>query len=295
MAWEDRDYNNESYNDGGVPKLIFPMPSWLTLSLIVSNLVLFLVDGFSHFLVSDWLAFYFPDRTVITQPWRWLTYPYIHSGALHIFFNLVAIYFFVPMVERLWGWKKTLAIYTLGAIAAAVTGVILSLLLGWRLGLGGADGALLALLGAATRIMPEAQIIALVFPVTMRTFSLLITILYLLMTVHDRSLFSASQLGGLAFGYFAVMLAGESFNLLGRESWQVPQKTPWRTKFGNANKAKKVEKLRQAEADEQQRIDAILAKVSASGMQSLSGAEKRALKQATENQRKRDLELSKLR
>lgn len=42
------------------------------------------------------------------------------------------------------------------------------------------------------------------------------------------------------------------------------------------------------EADEQVQIDTILAKVSAQGMQSLTRAEKRALKQATENQRKRD-------
>ena len=54
---------------------------------------------------------------------------------------------------------------------------------------------------------------------------------------------------------------------------------------------KRVEKLRRDEASEQQKIDAILAKVSAHGMQSLTWLEKRALHKATEAQRKRDVEL----
>lgn len=53
---------------------------------------------------------------------------------------------------------------------------------------------------------------------------------------------------------------------------------------------KKAERNAAAEADEQQRVDEILAKVSASGMNSLSRSERNFLKKATENQRKRDAE-----
>ena len=54
--------------------------------------------------------------------------------------------------------------------------------------------------------------------------------------------------------------------------------------------AERAQKRVREEAAEQVRIDQILAKVSAHGMQSLTWLEKRALKQATERQRKRDLE-----
>jgi len=57
----------------------------------------------------------------------------------------------------------------------------------------------------------------------------------------------------------------------------------------------KVNRLRRQaklEEQEQERIDSILAKVSAQGMQSLTWLEKRTLKRATERQRRRDLELS---
>jgi hypothetical protein len=43
---------------------------------------------------------------------------------------------------------------------------------------------------------------------------------------------------------------------------------------------------------EQERIDQILAKVSAQGIASLTWSERRSLRKATEHRRKRDLELS---
>lgn len=51
---------------------------------------------------------------------------------------------------------------------------------------------------------------------------------------------------------------------------------------------KKAERQAESEAEEQKRVDEILAKVSASGMNSLSRSERNYLKKATENQRKRD-------
>jgi Zn-dependent protease len=56
---------------------------------------------------------------------------------------------------------------------------------------------------------------------------------------------------------------------------------------------KRAQKLAAAEQAEQARIDEILAKVSAHGMQSLTWWERRTLKKATEHQRQRDLELTK--
>ncbi len=63
----------------------------------------------------------------------------------------------------------------------------------------------------------------------------------------------------------------------------------------NERAEKRMKKLREAETSEQEKIDAILAKVSATGMQSLTWLEKRALRRATEAQRQRDLEMKKLR
>jgi hypothetical protein len=56
-------------------------------------------------------------------------------------------------------------------------------------------------------------------------------------------------------------------------------------------RAKRAAKRAAADRDEQQRVDAILAKVSAHGMQSLTWLEKRALKKATEHQREHEVDM----
>ena len=66
---------------------------------------------------------------------------------------------------------------------------------------------------------------------------------------------------------------------------------PRRRKPGLADRwaARRAAKAAREEADEQEQIDRILAKVSASGMHSLTWWEKRTLKKATERQRQQDL------
>jgi Zn-dependent protease len=63
---------------------------------------------------------------------------------------------------------------------------------------------------------------------------------------------------------------------------------PARPKPPSRTAVRRAAKVAEAERAEQQEIDQILAKVSATGMHSLTWGEKRALKRATENQRKRD-------
>ena len=63
----------------------------------------------------------------------------------------------------------------------------------------------------------------------------------------------------------------------------------------SARKMRRAQKIERDSAAEQERIDVILAKVSAQGMQSLTWLERRALKKATEHQRQRDGELERSR
>jgi stage IV sporulation protein FB len=73
-----------------------------------------------------------------------------------------------------------------------------------------------------------------------------------------------------------------------------PEETPRRRKLSKRS-IKKAQKRAAAEQAEQAKIDAILDKVSAHGMHSLTWWEKRTLRKATERQRQRDLEVSRMR
>lgn len=72
--------------------------------------------------------------------------------------------------------------------------------------------------------------------------------------------------------------------------WQPDE--PRRKKKISRRVARKLRRQAEQEENEQAQIDAILAKVSAQGMQSLTWSERRALRKATERQRRREIEVS---
>ena len=285
MAWEDRPYyrENPTYGGGGggLGGLRFLLPrTRLAVALIVVNVVIFFAQAVSGPAAGassmiSWGRLTFIDGLAFTQPWRWITYQYLHGSGGHLFFNMLTAYFFVPLIEGMWGWKKTLAFYTAGGVAAGVVYGLMSLVYP-SFGLIGASGSLLAILGSVAVIAPDMRVLAMmVIPMTMRTLAILFAVLYLLTIVGDRNMSDAAHLGGMAFGA-AFAYFGRHFRPLfdrHRDGW------------AQRSRRRQV----QSEQDEQATIDRILQKVHEKGMNSLSWNEKRALKQATERQRQADM------
>ena len=284
MAWEDRPYYRENPSfggGGGLGSLRFLLPrTRLAIALIVVNLVVFLAQAFSGPVAGAspmlvWGRLTFIDGLAFTQPWRWITYQYLHGSGGHLFFNMLTAYFFVPVLEGMWGWKKTLAFYTAGGVAAGAVFGLMSLVYP-SFGLIGASGSLLAILGAVAVIAPDMRVLAMmVIPMTMRVMAILFAVFYLLSIVGDRDMSDAAHLGGMAFGAAFVYLGRHFRPLLERQ------------RHGWSQRANR--RVAQAERDEQETIDRILQKVHEKGMNSLSWNEKRALKRATERQRPADM------
>lgn len=67
----------------------------------------------------DILALYFPEN-INFQFWQPLTYMFMHSvNPMHILFNMLALYSFGVLLERLWGTKKFLFFYISCGLGAA--------------------------------------------------------------------------------------------------------------------------------------------------------------------------------
>src|SRR5438270_526147 len=175
MAWEDRAYHREgSYGSGPGPRMVFPMPTKLTFALILACVVVFVIQSVTgRAAVASplvrWGQLTFQDHKALTQPWRWITYQYLHASGSHIFFNLLTLYFFVPMLERMWGWRKTLGFYTLGGVVSGLTFALIQLFVPYQLSLIGASGAILSVIGALAALAPDAPVIMILLPMTMRT------------------------------------------------------------------------------------------------------------------------------
>lgn len=271
MGFENRDYYRD---EDERPHLRFAMPkvSKLFLSIAVGCLVIFLIQSGSGSVTRSFmLTSSLPDNLV--QPWRWITYQYLHGGAGHYFFNMLGLFFFLPWLESRWGWQKTLVFYSLGGIVAGLFYVLLALAFPLHAGPGliGASGSVFAIIGGCALFYPDRRIIFLFFPITMRALAGLYGLFFLLSTFADRNFSNAAHLGGLVFGFLAPYFAGPKLRDL-RESFVAKQRS----------------RAIESERNEQAEIDRILAKVSAQGMHSLSRAEQKTLKLATERQQKRN-------
>ncbi len=280
MGWQDRPYNRE--DGGGVPSLSFRFPPFttLTVAIIVACVLMFALQSFTRpqsfeqalahgprGAIVQWLELTFAGGRAFTQPWRLITYQYLHADSGHIFWNMLILYLFLPTLEGFWGWKKALAFYTLGGVFSGLTYGLLTLF-SVDNGLIGASGAIFAALGAVALMSPSRQIWLFFFSIPIRVFAGLIAAFFLLTIIGEGNLSNAAHLGGLAFGFFAPWIGGPVVDRVTRQ---------WRDRQAG--------RAIEQESALDQKIDRILAKVSVSGMNSLSGQERRTLKKASERQR----------
>ena len=269
MGWQDRTYNQ----DGGTSGLRFGFvpPTPLALSVMGACFVVFILEQFAPGFFGEHIALSFVGGRAFYEPWQFITYQYVHDGPMHIFFNLLGIYFFLPPLERLWGPQRAFAFYTCGGIVGGITYGALHALFPAESILVGASGSILAALGACALLFPDQTVYILVFPVPIRALALLLAVFFTLVVIGEHEGAQACHLGGLAFGFLAPHYGSGLWGRISRQS-----------------KARRMRREREAEQSEQEAIDRILQKVSDHGMQSLTGGERRALKRATERQRRID-------
>ncbi|OUR92298.1 rhomboid family intramembrane serine protease [Flavobacteriales bacterium 34_180_T64] len=89
--------------------------------LIIINVVMFIGtlaigNGESFY---RWFALYFPQNELF-QPWQVITHMFMHGGAMHIIFNMFALWMFGTSVEQQLGSKKFLFIYISAGLGAVL-------------------------------------------------------------------------------------------------------------------------------------------------------------------------------
>ncbi|WJJ97663.1 rhomboid family intramembrane serine protease [Algibacter luteus] len=89
--------------------------------LIIINVIMFvgtLAIG-NGTLFYEWFALYFPNNDAF-QPWQIITHMFMHGGAMHIFFNMFALWMFGTPVEQVLGSKRFLFIYFSAGLGAVL-------------------------------------------------------------------------------------------------------------------------------------------------------------------------------
>ncbi|HUT28829.1 MAG TPA: rhomboid family intramembrane serine protease [Sedimentisphaerales bacterium] len=283
MGLYDRDYTQENWRTQsqyrpqvrlGLPQMT-PMVKKLLIINIMVSAVSFLIVPVGNFIVY-WFSVFPATVWMSLQPWRPITYQFLHAGVWHIFWNMLILVMFGPMLERLWGSRKFLTFYL---VCGAMGGLFYPLLVltGWleAAPLVGASGSILGMLAAGAILFPQMRVyIWGILPIKLMFLALILAGISILTLLRPDQL---SNAGGEA-AHLAGMAAGAAYVF--SENWR----SRLRVKFASGRSEKKVARHRALELE----LDRILQKVHDTGIHSLSRQEKRILKKATEAERIRN-------
>lgn len=152
----------------------------------------------------QWGSNYGP-KTLTGQWWRLLTSTFIHFGLLHLVFNMVALAQAGPIVERLYGSARFLALY----VFAALFGELTSLLWHPMANGAGASGAIFGVFGGLLAFVLNPR--NAVPPVVMKSIrrrTVPIVLLNLMVGMLFLNIDNAAHVGGLVGGaLIGVLLA----------------------------------------------------------------------------------------
>lgn len=118
-----------------------PRVTWVIIALCV---VVYLLQMLPGSIVTNLLVYYPPFTA--SQPWRMITSLFVHSpgSLLHIGLNMLSLFLFGPLLERLVGHWRFLALYLVSGLGGSVAVLLLSP----ATPVLGASGAIFGLLGA---------------------------------------------------------------------------------------------------------------------------------------------------
>lgn len=231
-------------------------------------------------------------------PWQLITYMFIHGDFTHLFFNMFALWMFGMELENLWGAKRFLIYYTICGLGAAVANLLIAPFFSTVGPTVGASGSVYGILVAFGYLFPNRHIyIYFLIPIKAKY----LVILYMALEIFavasqsETGIAHIAHLGGAVVGIIYLLITsrkrlslfgntktGTTNNFYTNSTQYKPSYTESKQKVYDAD-FKDIETkdykseidLKQKEI--QERIDAVLDKLSKSGYQSLTDEEKRIL------------------
>lgn len=106
-----------------------------------------------------WNAIFTLDPDHPLYIWTWFTSIFSHGGFTHLLFNGIVLFFFGPIVEQRLGSKKYTALFLVSGLAAGGAQIGLGIVLGNHIGILGASGAIMAVMGVLTVLKPDLRVL----------------------------------------------------------------------------------------------------------------------------------------
>lgn len=217
-----------------------------------------------------------------------LTCGFLHGDLTHLLFNMYGLYLFGSIAAPCLGEKKFYTLYLAGIILSSLTFYIINM--GKPMYLLGASGAICSVTIAAAMVSPDKKFVIIFMPFTpikITTMVICYTLINFLMTVNNiagDSISYLAHLAGFISGYLLMKLIAKDdilWDPLKRKtSAAPPPPRPKQEKMRNtADTADDSAPVSNAE------LDALLDKISSSGINSLSDYELSRLRKARKQMR----------
>lgn len=260
--------------------------------LIALNVLVYILDGLSLALfgnsVSDWFQLPKDFMEFFGQPWSIVTYSFFHAGLGHIFWNMIMLYFAGRIFLNLFDNQRFINVYFLGVIVGGIIFLlsynVFPTLLNTNTALIGASAGVTSVLIFVCAYLPNQEVRIIFFNVKLWYVGAFFVLVDLIQIPYGGNVGGRlAHLGGALLGYiYARQLLngndiGSGFTkfrdvivqLFKSKEKKGPLKTVYKK---NTSKSKgSTDYDKQAH---QRKIDAILDKISKSGYESLSKAEK---------------------
>jgi len=292
MGWRDRPYARRNY-DARPPRQFggmtvgLPRPGPAVKILLIVNVAVFFLQIF----IGRWLV---AGLAVVPawwwQVWRYVTFQFLHGGAIHLLFNMLGLYFLGMALEDAWGPRRFLWFYLGCGVAAGAAHVLMAV--AWSQAtwnpLLGASGGVYAVVLACAVLFPQIRVMVFLFFIPIRAAAALFfgVAIYNVLRGLQRGgplgggISDVAHLGGVAAAaaYLWVWPVLRGRLGLGRLTRRGGGAGAWQR-----NAARR----RREEAE----VDRILAKIHRDGLGSLTWRQRRTLRRAADRKRRENRDL----
>jgi membrane associated rhomboid family serine protease len=180
---------------------IFSSPSYVIIILCVLSFIVELVPGIGPLYFN---VFRFDPALFVSSPWTLITYMFLHSGLVHLFFNMFVLFFFGPALERRVGNSLLIEIFFTAGVLSAIGYTFLSEPLFNTLPgpMVGASGAIYGVFAALAVLEPDILVYVYFIPMKLKYALVLFAVFDFLMINSSDMIAHTAHLSGLFVGLY---------------------------------------------------------------------------------------------
>jgi len=263
--------------------------------IIVANTMVFVAGIFLNligFNLLEWFSLPYVLSDFFGRPWSIVSYGFLHRSISHLFFNMLVLYFIAQTFSNLFSARLSLKIYLLGVIYGGLAFIIVAFLLPNALQINGplvgASAGVRACIIFLCVYLPNKSISFFTLRFSLKYLGIAMVVLDLPGLLSVNSGGTVAHIGGYLSGYFYAKQFhnGKDFGgfldgILNYFKSNRGLKTVYKKKKTSTMAGQKKKEF--DSFTHQKQIDLILDKISKSGYESLTQAEKDFLFRAGKN------------